>query len=210
MEFHEYAGYDAVGLRELITTGQIGAKELEVTARAALARANEQVNGLALPLFDQALAHDEGGPLAGVPFLIKDIGPMAEGVPFFMGSRALGPGVRAGHDSDLMGRFRAAGLVTLGVSASPEFGLSFTTEPVRSGPVRNPWDLGRSAGGSSGARRRWWRREPYRWRMPVTGRVRSGFLPRAAGWWGSSRAGRGCRAGLIWGSRCWGWSRRSR
>ncbi|MFD0662032.1 amidase [Thermocatellispora tengchongensis] len=85
-----------------------------------------------------------------MPFLIKDIGPMAAGVPFFMGSRALGPGVPAAHDSDLMRRFRAAGLVTLGLTTMPELGLCFATEPVRFGPARNPWDLDRGAGGSSG------------------------------------------------------------
>lgn len=112
MELHEYARYDAVGIRDLIRSGEVTAGEVEATARRALAQADAQVNGLALPVFSQALGHAGDGPFAGVPFLIKDHGPVAEGVPFTLGSRAL-PGVVAGRDTELMARFRAAGLVTL-------------------------------------------------------------------------------------------------
>ncbi|MBL7517531.1 amidase [Frankia sp. CNm7] len=150
MELHEYAGLDAVGLRGLISGGEVSAAEVEAAARAALARAHGRLNALAAPLFTPALDHDPRGPLAGVPFLIKDTGPMAEGVPFRCGSRALGPGIPAAADHELMRRFRAAGLVTLGLTISPEMGLSFTSEPLLHGPVRNPWDPARAAGGSSG------------------------------------------------------------
>ncbi|MFF4414497.1 amidase [Streptosporangium sp. NPDC001559] len=149
MELHEYARYDAIGLRKLIRAGEVTAEEVETVAREALAVANDQVNGLALPLFTPALEHDETGPLAGVPFLIKDHGPVARGIPFSMGSRAL-RGVVARHDSDLMTRFRAAGLVTLGLTTVPEMAVSFATESVRYGPTRNPWNLERGVGGSSG------------------------------------------------------------
>ena len=74
---------------------------------------------------------------------------MAKDVPFFCGSRAV-PGIRPEHDSDLMTRVRAAGLVTLGLTTTPELGLGFATEPLRTGPTRNPWDLERGVGGSSG------------------------------------------------------------
>ncbi|MFI9594729.1 amidase [Nonomuraea sp. NPDC052265] len=149
MYIHEYARYDATGLRDLIRTGEAGAGEVETAARQALAQVDEHVNGLALPVFSPALDHAADGPFAGVPFLIKDHGPVAEGVPFTLGSRAY-PGVLARRDTDLMTRFRAAGLVTLGLTTVPELCAGFTTEPVRYGPVRNPWDLGRTAGGSSG------------------------------------------------------------
>ncbi|WP_068923221.1 amidase [Planobispora rosea] len=149
MELHEYARYDAVGLRTLIRAGDVTAEEVEATARKALAAADEQVNGLALPVFSPALDHAGDGPFTGVPFLIKDHGPVAEGVPFFLGSRSL-PGVVPDHDSDLMARFRAAGLVTLGLTTSPEMCVSFSTESVRFGTTRNPWDPDRGAGGSSG------------------------------------------------------------
>ncbi|SEF90960.1 amidase [Nonomuraea solani] len=149
MNFHEYARYDAIGLRNLIRAGEVSAAEVETAARKALAAVNDEVNGLALPPFRPALRHDDNGPFAGVPFLIKDHGPVAEGVPFFLGSRAL-PGIVARHDTDLMARFRAAGLVTLGLTTVPEMCLSFSTESVRFGPTRNPWNPDRGAGGSSG------------------------------------------------------------
>jgi amidase len=149
VELHEYASHDAVGLRDLIRAGDVSAAEVEDAARRALELANAEVNGLALPLFDPALDHAADGPLAGVPFLIKDSGPMAKGVPFFLGSRAI-PGVVAPYDTDLMTRFRAAGLVTLGLTTVPELVISFSTESLRYGPTRNPWDLDRGVGGSSG------------------------------------------------------------
>lgn len=149
MELHEYARYDAVAISDLIRAGHVTAAEVEDAARRALAAVNGTVNGLALPVFSPALGRAAGGALAGAPFLIKDHGPVAAGVPFSLGSRAL-PGVVPGHDTDLMGRFRAAGLVTLGLTTVPEMCLSFATESVRYGTTRNPWDPGRGAGGSSG------------------------------------------------------------
>jgi amidase len=148
VELDEYARLDAVGLRELIARGEVAAAEVVAVARDAVTAADSVVNALAQPLFADPLSHAGDGPFTGVPFLLKD-GPMAEGVEFFLGSRALN-GVRARHDTDLMGRFRAAGLVALGVTAMPELGLSFATEPVRHGPTRNPWALERGVGGSSG------------------------------------------------------------
>jgi amidase len=149
MEVHEYAAYDAVGLRELIRDGEVTAAEVEDTARRALEAADARLNALAAPLFSPALERSATGPFAGVPFLIKDSGPMARGVPFALGSRAV-RGAVARHDSELMARFRAAGLVTLGLTTAPELALSFATEPVKHGPTRNPWDLSRGVGGSSG------------------------------------------------------------
>ncbi|GAA3073582.1 amidase [Streptosporangium carneum] len=149
MELHEYARYDAVGIRDLIRSGEVTADEIEATARQALRTADAKVNGLALPVFSPALDHADDGPFAGVPFLVKDHGPVAEGVPFFIGSRAL-PGIIAQHDTDLMARFRAAGLVTLGLTTVPEMCVSFSTESLRFGPTRNPWDPDRGVGGSSG------------------------------------------------------------
>ena len=148
VDVKEYTRLDATGLRELIARGEVSAAEVDAVAREAIGTANAVVNGLAQPLFDTALAHDESGPLGGVPFLLKD-GPMAEGVEFNFGSRALN-GIRARHDSDLMRHFRAAGLAALGVTTVPELALSFATEPVRNGPTCNPWALDRGVGGSSG------------------------------------------------------------
>jgi amidase len=148
MEVHEYASHDAVGLRELLRDGEVSAAEVEATARRALDAA-APLNALAAPVFSPALASSPSGPFAGVPFLIKDSGPMAAGVPFALGSRAV-RGAVARHDSELMSRFRAAGLVMLGLTTVPELALSFATESVKHGPTRNPWDLDRGVGGSSG------------------------------------------------------------
>src|SRR5882757_597392 len=98
VEIHEYAGCDAVGLGELMRAGEVTASEVEAVARQALDRADAEVNGLAMPLFPEALDHAGDGSFAGVPFLIKDLGPVAEGVPFAIGSRSL-VDVVAGHDS---------------------------------------------------------------------------------------------------------------
>jgi amidase len=150
MEIHEYARLDATALAELIASGEVGAAEVEAVARRALERANERVNGLTMPPFDKALAHAADGPFAGVPFLIKDTGPVAEGVPFSIGTRAIPPHIVAEHDTEMMGRFRAAGLVTLGQTTAPEMAIGFATESARYGITRNPWNLERGVGGSSG------------------------------------------------------------
>ena len=149
MELHEYTSYDAIGLRDLLRAREVAAPEIEAVAREALSAADAELNALALPLFSPALDHTADGPLAGVPFLIKDSGPMADGVPFFVGSRSVRRAVAA-QDSDVMKRFRAAGLVTLGLTTVPELAISFATESVKHGPTRNPWDPERGVGGSSG------------------------------------------------------------
>ncbi|BFU46640.1 amidase [Krasilnikovia sp. MM14-A1004] len=149
MHIHEYARHDAIGLRQLMAAGEVTAAEVEDAARRALEAANAELNGLALPLFPAASQHSADGVFAGVPFLLKDGGPMAAGVPFAMGSRSL-RGAVAPYDSDLMRRFRAAGLAALGVTTVPEMLLSFATESVRYGTTRNPWALDRGVGGSSG------------------------------------------------------------
>jgi amidase len=149
MELREYAQLDATALSRLVRAGKVTACEVESVARQALASTDCVLNGLALPPFNPALDHAAGGPLCGVPFLIKDSGPMAKGVPFFCGSRSV-KGAFARSDSVLMRRIRAAGFVTLGLTTVPEMTLSFSTESAKYGPTRNPWALARGVGGSSG------------------------------------------------------------
>ena len=149
MNLHDYASHDAVGLRRLIAAAEVTPAEVEAAAREALAAADSAVRGLARPLLDRPLDHAPDGPFAHIPFLLKDLGPVAEGLPFAIGSRAI-PDIPAREDSHLMRRFRAAGLAVLGQTTTPEFGLSFATEPIPHGPTRNPWDLALGVGGSSG------------------------------------------------------------
>lgn len=89
-------------------------------------------------------------PFFGVPSLLKDIGTAAEGIPSLLGTRLAGP-IHWAQDSNLVKRYKAAGLLFYGRSTSSEFAVSPTTEsPVYGGPTRNPWSTGHSAGGSSG------------------------------------------------------------
>lgn len=149
MNVDEYAGLDAVGVAALIRSGEVTAAEVETVARRAIGAVNGDLNALTSPLFDPAPAADRSGPLAGVPFVVKDSGPFVRGVPFTLGSRAI-RGAVAGTDHELMTRFRAAGLVALGQTTAPEWGLNFATESRRYGATRNPWDPHRGVGGSSG------------------------------------------------------------
>ena len=145
----EYAQLDAVALRGLLAAREVTPAEVEHAARLAIAAVEPDLNALARPLFDDALPSDPAGSLAAIPFLIKDSGPIARGVGFALGSRAV-RGAVAAHDHPLMARFRAAGLSTIGQTTAPEFALSFATESALYGITRNPWAPGRGAGGSSG------------------------------------------------------------
>ena len=149
MRLDEYSAHDAVGLRDLLRAGDVSEAELVAAAREAIGAVDGTLNALAMPLFDAPLDHAADGPFAGVPFLIKNSGPVAEGVPFTMGSD-LFEGAVAPCDLEIMRRFRAAGLATLGVTNVPEMVISFATESRRHGITRNPWDPERGAGGSSG------------------------------------------------------------
>lgn len=150
MHFSEYGEYDAVGLAHLIKSGQISAQEVLQLARQAIGAVNPTLNALAGELFDEPLSSSSTGPLAGVPFVIKDLSIHATGIKTGLGSRLTGEGSVFPHDTDLMARFRQAGLVTLGRTATPEFGFNVTTEPLANGATHNPWNPSRSTGGSSG------------------------------------------------------------
>jgi aspartyl-tRNA(Asn)/glutamyl-tRNA(Gln) amidotransferase subunit A len=92
---------------------------------------------------------DELGPLAGVPFGVKDLDDCA-GMPTTRGSRWFANGPRKTTDSIHVARLRAAGAIPIGKTATPEFGAwAYTASPLL-GVTRNPWDLGRTPGGSSG------------------------------------------------------------
>lgn len=147
MRVDEYIEYDGFGLSELIRGGEVEAQEIAEAARSAIASVSE-LNALAFPLFEEAIPY-AAGPLAGVPFLMKDDGPFAAGYPFTVGSRLL-RGAVADRDSIVTARARAAGLAILGATAAPEFCISFATDSALNGPTRNPWDPGLGVGGSSG------------------------------------------------------------
>ncbi|WP_369216098.1 amidase [Streptomyces flavofungini] len=149
MHVSEYVSHDAVGLAELVAGGEVTPGELEAAAREAARVVEPRINALVETWPTDDRPAPGSAPLAGVPFLIKDLGVAMAGRRMELGSR-LAAGLVAGADSSLMRRFRRAGLVTFGRTATPEMAYSITTEPAPYGATRNPWDLARSAGGSSG------------------------------------------------------------
>jgi len=147
MNLNEYAAYDAIGLARLVANSEVTAAELADLAIKAVQRVNPQINAV---IEHWTPTVTEGtGPLAGVPFLIKDLAITSAGRRVELGSR-LAQGLVAESDSFLMQRFNAAGLATLGRTTTPEMAFSTETESALQGPTRNPWDTRRSAGGSSG------------------------------------------------------------
>jgi amidase len=130
--------------------------ELVDAAIARIEKTNPALNAVIRPLFDEAREFATSrelptGPFRGVPFLLKDLGAMQKGQPYYMGNRALrDAGYRSPSDTPLGARFRAAGFVTLGKTNLPELGAQCATQPLAFGPTRNPWDPERSTSGSSG------------------------------------------------------------
>ena len=155
MKLSEYVKHDAVGLAALVARGEVTRTELETAALEAVAAVNPLINAVVETWPAEggeepdSGASSDGAALAGVPFLIKDLGVSMAGKRVELGSR-LAAGNIAAEDSSLMRRFRRAGLATFGRTSTPEFAYSTTTEPVLYGPTRNPWDPARTPGGSSG------------------------------------------------------------
>jgi amidase len=148
----ELQGLDATAQAELVRRGDCSPVELVEAAIERVERLNPALNAVVTPAFDLALdaaGRVRGGPFAGVPFLLKDLAVEWAGVRFTEGSAFLGEHVSR-HDQELVVRLRRAGLVLLGKTNTPEFGLLPTCEPALFGPARNPWDRSRTTGGSSG------------------------------------------------------------
>src|SRR5271166_1844984 len=153
MRFEEYRNHDAISLAGLIAKRQVSAKEVLETAIARAERVNPAINAIVHKQYVQArkavAAGLPGGPLKGVPYLIKDLGFFETGEPATFGSSLFKDFV-ADHDTAYVTRCKQAGLVLMGRSAIPEFGLNPNTEPRLYGSCHNPWNLEYSPGGSSG------------------------------------------------------------
>ena len=167
---------DAAGVAARVVTGELRAEALLEASLARIASLDDRIGAVcwiepelgrqAARAIDQEVAAVSGRPeaqrellqrrpFAGVPFLLKDLGVAARGLPSQMGSRLFGSltggPVRWSVDAELVTRYRSAGLVIFGRTTTPELGISASTEARTYGrPTRNPWDLTRSAGGSSG------------------------------------------------------------
>jgi len=149
----DFGRYDAVTLADLVRAGEVTAEELLDAAIARVEATNSQVNAVVERLDDYGRAAIKAGlpdgPLRGVPYLLKDLTASLGGHPTRRGSQYYADFVPP-FDSHYVQRLKAAGLVIFGRSNTCELGLSLTCEPRYWGPTRNPWDLERISGGSSG------------------------------------------------------------
>lgn len=153
MAFAEYGKNDGLGLAALVKEKKVSALELVDEAIARAERINPKINAIIFKAFDAAReAATKGvadGPFSGVPMLLKDMRAGAVGMPTRSGSRFVPP-VPADHDATLVARYRAAGLIPLGKTNVPEFGILPVSESRLYGPARNPWNTDHTPGGSSG------------------------------------------------------------
>ena len=153
MKFEEYRKHDATSLAELIKKKEVTPTELLETAIARAEEVNPKINAVVTKLYDlgkeQLRNLDTNAPLAGVPYLIKDLGPQLKGTRYTCGSGILKDFISV-ENSVVTDRMLAAGLVIFGKTNTPEFGLTPWTEGALLGSAHNPWNLNHTTGGSSG------------------------------------------------------------
>jgi amidase len=153
MNFQEYRKHDATALAELIKKKEVTALELLDIAIKRAEEVNPKINAVVTKLYDigkeQIKTVDASAPFAGVPYLIKDLGPQLKGTAYTMGSKYLKNNVSK-ENSVVTDRMLKAGLIIFGKTNTPEFGLTPFTEPELHGAARNPWNLNHTTGGSSG------------------------------------------------------------
>ena len=210
----ELANLDATEQAELVRRKEVSPLELVDAAIARIEKVNPQLNAVITPLFDKARAQaQEGrgsslpdGPFRGVPFLLKDLvcatgdDPLYEGMRLLRDARFVAP-----YDTYLAAKFRAAGLICLGKTNTPELGLNGTTEPEAFGPSCNPWNATRSTGGSSGGSAAAVASRMVGSLTPTTAAARSAFRPANAAWSGLSRRAVAYRSGPTWATPGTGW-----
>lgn len=151
--FGEYESYDGTGLAELVRDKEVHPKELILAAIERIERLNPALNAVIhtnyLSAQQAADTVSPAAPFTGVPFLIKDLGAVHAGIPHTRSSRSRRHHV-PDEDNEIVRRFKEAGLLIIGKTNTPEFGLSPVTEPELHGPTHNPWDTSRTPCGSSG------------------------------------------------------------
>jgi amidase len=140
IDFHQL---DALGTADLIRRREISPRDAVQAAIGRIEAVNPQLNAVVLRMFDRALGDADGdipdGPFRGVPFLLKDLLTWYAGEPISSGSR-LFQGWVAPSDSEMTRRYRRAGLIVVGKTNTPEFGLVPFTESELLGVCRNPWN----------------------------------------------------------------------
>lgn len=149
----EYSRFDALELGRLIQAREVSPLELVESVIESIERLNPVLNSVVCRLDDDARRAAQEplpqGPLSGVPMLLKDLLSPYAGKPFTSGSR-LYAGYVPDADAELVRRYKAAGLIITGKTNTPEFGILPVTEPELFGACRNPWNVDRTPGGSSG------------------------------------------------------------
>jgi amidase len=143
---------DGLTQAKLIRDKQITIKELCTAAIERIEAINPEINAVIVKTFERALVDSENikdGIFAGVPFLLKDLLCYEEDIPYSMGCKGM-KGFIARGTTELLKRFKKTGVIILGRTNVPEFGLVATTEPEAFGPTLNPYGLEYSPGGSSG------------------------------------------------------------
>ena len=151
--FKEFDRFDGLGLAALVRDKEVSPSEICEEAITRIERVNPQLNAVITPMYDigRKMLQEPlpEGPFSGVPFLLKDIKEEFAGTRLTKGSKAYKNYVST-HDSEMVIRFKRSGLVFLGKTNTPEFGLMGVTEPELHGPTRNPWNTAHTPGGSSG------------------------------------------------------------
>jgi amidase len=154
MQPEEFIAFDAMGLAALVQRREVTPLELADAAIERIEALNPRLNAVVERGYGGARAAagamDLTAPLAGVPFLAKDMNIEVAGLHLTSSCRWLDGLPPARVDAPLAARWRSAGLTILGRTNTPEFAGEFVTEPTWRGPTQNPWDLSLSPGGSSG------------------------------------------------------------
>lgn len=149
----DFSEHDGLALAGLVAKGEVTPLELVDAAIERIERHNGALNAVVYQAFDEARAAAKGplpdGPFKGAPFLIKDLGVPVAGWPRSQGSR-FAAGLVDQVDCTLVQRYREAGVVLLGKTNTPEYGITGTTEGAHLGACRNPWNPDHISGGSSG------------------------------------------------------------
>lgn len=153
MSWDEWAAHDAVGLAALVRSGQVTPAELAAQAAAGVAKVNPVLSAV-VEVFDDVVddplkdGMNAQGPFAGVPYLMKDLGPTLKGRLQEMGSLLM-RGNRPLADAFLTGQIRKAGLNIIGRTTTPEFGVCSSAENPAVYVTRNPWNPDYTTCGSS-------------------------------------------------------------
>lgn len=149
----DYAELDAIGLSDAIKNGQVTASAVIEIAIQVTEQLNASLNALVISSYDKARAFASArlpeSPVSGAPFFLKDVNQFTSDMPTTFSCRFF-QDADPKEDSELVRRWRAAGLVVLGKANTPEFAEDFVCEPTLNGPTLNPWNVSLTTGGSSG------------------------------------------------------------